>query len=148
MSSRSPTSDPTFSSAWPLLVAYSLLVCALHFGGLEYDIYTQLWWWDLLTHSLSGIGVAAWLCLLPVTPVDATRLVAVPLVVLAIGGGFEVYEYLFKDFYVEWTTTYYAFDTVVDLVLDFLGAAAFTRWYGRHLQGGQSSVVLTSEPAD
>ena len=148
MSSRSPTSTPTPSFAWPLLVAYSLLVCALHFGGLQYEIYTRLWWWDLLTHSLSGIGVAAWLCLLPVTPVDATRLVAVPLVVLAIGAGFEVYEFLFKDFYVEWTTAYYAFDTAVDLVVDFLGAAVFTRWYGRRRQSQPSSVLLSSEPAD
>ena len=148
MSSRSLTSAPTLSFAWPLLVAYSLFVCALHFGGLQYDIYTQLWWWDLLTHSLSGIGVAAWLCLLPVTPVDATRLLAVPLVVLAIGAGFEVYEYLFKDFYVEWTTAYYAFDTVVDLAVDFLGAAAFTRWYGHRRQSAPSSVVPSSEPAD
>ena len=148
MSSRSPPSAPTFRSAWPLLVAYSLLVCVLHFGGLEYDIYTRLWWWDLLTHSLSGVGVAAWLCLLPVSPVDPTRVVTVSLVVLGIGAGFEVYEYLFKDFYVEWTATYYAFDTVVDLVLDCLGAAAFARWYRHRLVAQPSSVPFSSEPAD
>ena len=134
---------------WPLLVAYSLVVCALHFGGLAYDIYTRIWWWDLLTHSLSGIGVAAWLCLVPVVPVDARRPAAVVLVVLAIGAGFEVYEYLFKSFYVEWTLAYYAADTVIDLVVDSLGAAAFVRWYGRTAGAHTSPAArLPSEPAD
>jgi hypothetical protein len=129
MSSQYATPDsPAPGIAWSALLAYSLVVCALHFGGLEYEIYTALPWWDLLTHSLSGIGVAAWLCLLRPVPLHPGRVVALPLAVLAIGAGFEVYEYLFKDFYAGWTTTYYAVDTVVDLLLDALGAAAFAAW--------------------
>lgn len=150
MSSRSaPSTPPAHSSAWPLLVTYSFVVCALHFGGIAYDVYTRLWWWDLLTHSLSGAGVAAWLCLVRFTPLDATRFVAVPLAVLAIGGGFEVYEYFFKEFYVEWTVAYYAVDTAVDLALDALGAAAFVRWYGRRTAHASSAEHVSSpDPAD
>jgi hypothetical protein len=132
MSSRYVTSDSLSPGiAWTTLVAYSLVVCVLHFGGLEYEIYTAIWWWDILTHALSGFGVAAWLCVVRFVPLDASRVIALPLVVLAIGAGFEVYEYLFKDFYVEWTLAYYATDTVIDLVVDTLGAGAFAFWYAR-----------------
>jgi hypothetical protein len=150
MSSRyTPALSTHRRLVWPLLVAYSLVVCVLHFGGLAYDVYTRLWWWDLLTHSLSGIGVAAWLCLVPVVPVDARRPAAVVLTVLAIGAGFEVYEYLFKSFYVEWTAAYYAADTVIDLVVDSLGALAFVRWHERRSgERAPSTARISSEPAD
>jgi hypothetical protein len=118
-----------------LLLAYSAVVCVLHFGGLAYDVYTAVWWWDLLTHSLSGVGVAAWLCLFPAIPLDSNRLLLVPLVVLAIGAGFEVYEYLFKSFYVEWSLQYYLVDTVVDLFLDAVGAAVFVQGVERWPSG-------------
>jgi hypothetical protein len=131
MSSRYVTFDSHSPGiAWVTLIAYSLVVCVLHFGGLEYEVYTAIWWWDILTHTLSGIGVAAWLCFLRFTPFDTSDVLTLSLAVLAIGAGFEVYEYLFKDFYVEWTLTYYAVDTVVDLVFDTAGAVAFALWAG------------------
>ena len=130
MSSRyAITKSSRPSIVWTALLAYSLVVCVLHFGGLEYQIYTAIWWWDLLTHSLSGFGVAAWLCFVRFTPFEPTHLVALPLAVVAIGAGFEVYEYLFKDFYVEWTLAFYAVDTVLDLILDGVGALVFALWY-------------------
>jgi hypothetical protein len=129
MSSRyAATDSPSLGIVWITLLAYSLVVCALHFGGLAYEVYTAVWWWDILTHSLSGFGVAAWLAVVRFTPVEAHQLVVLPLVVVAIGAGFEVYEYLFKDFYVDWTLTYYAVDTVVDLLCDGVGAFAFCVW--------------------
>jgi hypothetical protein len=144
MSSRYATPDSLSPGiAWTALVTYSLVVCVLHFGGLEYEIYTAIWWWDILTHALSGFGVAAWLCLVRFVPLDASRAVALALVVLAIGAGFEVYEYLFKDFYVEWTLAYYATDTAIDLVVDTLGAGAFAawaRWRRRRGAGGAAGV--------
>lgn len=125
MSSHSPPSGRT---VWLALIAYSLVVSALHFGGLEYEIYTKIWWWDLLTHGLSGFGVAAWLCRLGWLPSTVEPVWALPLLVLGIGAGFEVYEYLFRDFYVSWTVEYYLMDTIIDLVVDFVGALAFAGW--------------------
>jgi hypothetical protein len=146
MSSRyAATDSPAVGIVWPALVAYSLVVCALHFGGLAYEVYTSVWWWDLLTHSLSGFGVAAWLCFVRVTPFDSRQVVAVSLAVLAIGAGFEVYEYLFKDFYVDWTTAYYATDTVIDLTLDALGAAAFALWHGRRAETGDAEASVATQ---
>jgi hypothetical protein len=95
MSSRYATSDsPSLGIATAALVAYSLVVCALHFGGLAFEVYTAIWWWDLLTHSLSGFGVAAWLSVVRFVPLDARQVLVLPLVVVVIGAGFEVYEYL------------------------------------------------------
>jgi hypothetical protein len=110
-----------------LVGAWALLCSALHFGGLAYDIYTRYWWWDLLTHSLSGFGVAGVAYVLRPAAFDARRVayLGVPLAVFLVGAGFEVYEYLFKDFYANWSTAYYAWDTAVDLVLDASGAAVF-----------------------
>jgi hypothetical protein len=107
------------------LLALSGAVCAMHFGGLEYGVYTAVWWWDLATHSLSGLGVAWWLSVLGVPP---RRLVPA---VLAIACGFEVYEYVFKDFYHGWTTSYYAWDTAVDLVMGAAGARAFVLFFSQ-----------------
>lgn len=122
---------PSIGPVWPALVAYSVVVCALHFGGLEYELYTRFPWWDLLTHSLSGVGVAGWLAVVRFVPIGPTQVVTLALVVVAIGAGFEVYEYLFTDFYVEWTPTSYATDTVIDLALGAAGAAAFGLWRRR-----------------
>lgn len=145
MSSRYATTEsPSLSIAWITLLAYSLVVCALHFGGLAFEVYTAVWWWDLLTHSLSGFGVAAWLAAVRFTPVDGHQLVVLPLVVVAIGAGFEVYEYLFKDFYVEWTVAYYAVDTVVDLVLDGVGAAVFAVWYRRRDAASEVETTVSA----
>jgi hypothetical protein len=134
MSSRyAATDSPAVGIVWPALVAYSLVVCALHFGGLAYEVYTSVWWWDLLTHSLSGFGVAAWLCFVRVTPFDSRQVVAVSLAVLAIGAGFE------------WTTAYYATDTVIDLTLDALGAAAFALWHGRRAETGDAEASVATQ---
>ncbi|AUV81393.1 hypothetical protein C2R22_06755 [Salinigranum rubrum] len=146
MSSRYATTDsPSLGIVTVALVAYSLVVCALHFGGLAHEVYTAIWWWDILTHSLSGFGVAAWLALVRFVPLDARQVVVLPLVVVAIGAGFEVYEYLFKDFYVEWTLAYYATDTVIDLVVDGLGAAAFAVWARTRLTDEDHDASLPTE---
>jgi hypothetical protein len=121
--------------AWALALAWGAAVSVLHFAGLAYGIYTELWWWDLLTHSTSGFGVAA---LLYLAWTDGFRsrvglFVVLPACVLCIGTWFEVYERLFKDFWWGWSLSFYLQDTAVDLVLDTAGAVAFglvLRLYG------------------
>ncbi|AHZ23658.1 MULTISPECIES: hypothetical protein [Haloferax] len=111
---------------WVFVGVWAVFVSALHFGGLAYDIYTKLWWWDLLTHTLSGFGVAGVLFLVFPRLFEDTRApVVVGTLILAIGAGFEVYEYLFKDFWYGWSMAYYVEDTLVDLVVDVLGGLVF-----------------------
>ncbi|RDZ44296.1 hypothetical protein C5B91_12280 [Haloferax sp. Atlit-10N] len=111
---------------WVFVGVWAAVVSALHFGGLAYDIYTRIWWWDVLTHSLSGFGVAGVLFLVfPRTFRGDRAPVVVAGVILAIGAGFEVYEYLFKDFWWGWSMAYYLEDTAIDLVVDVVGGLGF-----------------------
>lgn len=115
---------------WPegiALIAYSLVVCVLHFSGLAYGIYTRHFWWDLMTHTLSGAGVAAWLYLLAPAALRGRRrlFVLLPALVLLTGAGFEVYEFLFRGFYDGWSVGYYLQDTLVDMACNLTGAASF-----------------------
>jgi hypothetical protein len=122
--------------AWGLTLVWGAAVSALHFAGLAYGIYTEIWWWDLLTHSTSGFGVAA-LLYLAWTDGFRSRLglfVLLPACVLCIGTWFEVYERIFRDFWWGWSLSFYLEDTGVDLVLDTAGAVTFgvvLRLYGR-----------------
>jgi hypothetical protein len=128
--------------AWGVALVWGAAVSALHFAGLAYGIYTEIWWWDLLTHSTSGFGVAA-LLYLAWTDGFRSRLglfVLLPLCVLCIGTWFEVYERLFKNFWWGWSLSFYLQDTALDLVLDTAGAFAFgivLRLYGRRRRRGR-----------
>jgi hypothetical protein len=116
------TTDPR---AWAAFTVFATVVSTLHFAGLHYRIYWDVWWWDLLTHYLSGLGVAALFPLLGVVD-ERPRLASGLFVVggvVAIGAGFEVYERLFRTFWHEWTLAYYLEDTAVDIVVDAVGAA-------------------------
>jgi hypothetical protein len=107
--------------------AFGVAVTGLHFGSMALALYTRVWWWDVMVHALSGLGVAAVLyVLLPrALGTRGALLVVLPLVVLAIGTWFEVYERLFTDFWYAWSRAYYLEDTAVDLVADTAGALAF-----------------------
>lgn len=126
--------------AWGVALVWAAAVSTLHFAGLVYGIYTEVWWWDLLTHSTSGFGVAA-LLYLAWTDGFRSRLglfVVLPVFVLCIGTWFEVYERLFRTFWWGWSRSFYAQDTAIDLVLDTAGAVAFgvvLRLYGRRRPG-------------
>jgi len=107
---------------WLGLIAWSVTVTTLHFAGVTLDIYSAISWWDMLTHSMSGFGIAA---LAVLTHRDAVSKYGsawwvVPTIV-AIGAGFEVYEFVFKAFWHEWTLQEYIVDTVVDLGMNTVG---------------------------
>ncbi|KAB1187936.1 MULTISPECIES: hypothetical protein [Haloferax] len=102
-------------------------VTITHFVSMALFLYTKIWWWDIFVHAASGFGVAALLYVFKPrlfrSPV--ALLVVLPVAVAAIGTWFEVYERLFTDFWVEWTTAYYLEDTGVDIVADTAGAVVF-----------------------
>jgi hypothetical protein len=112
------------TAAWAAIALWSVLVTGLHFGGVIYNVYTVIPWWDLLTHAMGGLGVAALLAFTFRGQTLRAPLWVVP-AVLAIGAGFEVYEFLFKRFWHHWSLAFYVVDTVVDLVVNTAGAAVF-----------------------
>lgn len=78
-------------------------------------LYESVWWWDLLTHTLAGGAITAWLLL------SGRRASAVVLLVALCSGAWELLEYA--------TPTYVfiaggAADTALDVVCNFAGSAA------------------------
>lgn len=113
---------------WVVLSVWSVGVCVLHFSGLAYGYYTTFWWWDIMTHTLSGAGIGAWLYLLRPAAFSTQRRLFVFLVavVVLLGAGFEIYEYLFQGFYEPWSVKYYLRDTVQDMLCNLTGAVLFS----------------------
>lgn len=133
----------SLTAAWGALAGWSLLVSVLHFGGVLYNVYTVVPWWDLLTHAMGGFGVAALLGLTFRRSTLRAPLWVVP-AVLAIGAGFEVYEFLFKRFWHHWTLGFYIEDTVIDLVVNTSGAVVFAlaaRGYRRRIAAPVSAAA-------
>lgn len=119
-----------WSTYWGFLLAWGLWMCVLHFGGLEFGLYGRFGWWDLMTHFLSGLGVAGILLVgLREIIVGDPTLPWVLLALLAIGAGFEVYEYVFRSFWQAWTPRTYAWDTLTDLLMGCLGGGVGLAWY-------------------
>jgi hypothetical protein len=112
--------------AWAVVAAWSLAVTVLHVGGLAVDAYTRVPWWDFVTHLMGGAGVAAvlWLGLRDRQPARRIPWWIVG-VVVAVGAGFELYEFVFKRFWWDWSLRLYVVDTAVDLVVNAMGAAGF-----------------------
>jgi len=129
---------------WVGFVLWSGAVTTLHFAGLIFNIYTAVSWWDLLTHAMSGSGIAALVLLTHRKQVVTHKAVwwVVP-TVIAIGAGFEVYEFIFKSFWHEWSLRQYSIDTAVDLGMSTLGAllvASIANHYGTVADDSQSGI--------
>lgn len=111
------------TAGWLAAGAVAVTVTVCHFVGVRTGLYHRVAWWDLLTHSLGGIGVAglAYLTHRGREVTAGTVWWVVPSV-FAVGAGFEVYEFLFKSFWHDLTLRTYAVDTAVDLVVNTTGA--------------------------
>jgi hypothetical protein len=130
-----------------LTAAFGVTVTALHFTSMTLALYSQIWWWDLLVHGLSGGGVAAALYVLRprLLASPLALFVALPAVVLATGTWFEVYERLFTDFWVSWSRARYLEDTFVDLVADTVGAWAFGAVAYLRTRAGRARIPTPTE---
>ncbi|MUW14295.1 hypothetical protein GJ633_06185 [Halorubrum sp. CBA1125] len=130
---------PEWRLTWIAVVLLSITVTVFHFFGLAWRIYTRYWFWDVITHSLSGFGVAAIIYLLrPATFGTARRLfLFLPVLVFTIGAVFEVYEYVFREFYYRWSVERYLRDTLEDLVYDTIGAVIFAYFPYTRLVGSR-----------
>jgi hypothetical protein len=102
----------------------------LHIYGLWFFLYPRLWWWDVLTHVVSGAFVAAGGYLLaaalyPERRPRARHLLALG-VVVAGGLAWELWEALFV-----WSTMAGGLkpDTAFDLVADLTGWALVATAY-------------------
>ncbi|WP_435073734.1 hypothetical protein [Halorubrum sp. HHNYT27] len=128
---------PEWRLTWIAIAMLSIAVTVFHFLGLAWQIYTRYWFWDVMTHTLSGFGVAGIIYLLRPAAFGNTRrlFLFLPALVFTIGAVFEVYEYLFREFYIHWSFERYLSDTLEDLAYDTLGAVLFACFPHSHLVG-------------
>jgi len=135
---------------WVVLFLWGSFVTFLHFGGYEFQWYARFGWWDLMTHFVSGIGVAGILLVglrEVVSPQVSLSWMFVAL--LSIGAGFEIYEYLFRAFWHSWTPAYYARDTVEDLLMACSGAVLIQYAYQRvSMSYSESPVAVTGQSVE
>lgn len=135
---------------WIGLFSWGSFVTILHFGGYEFHWYSQFGWWDVLTHFVSGIGVAGILIVglrNAISPQVSPSWVFIAL--LSIGAGFEVYEYIFRSFWHSWTATYYAQDTAEDLLIACIGGVLIQYWYRtKAVSASDSNVSVKGQSAD
>ncbi len=143
-------SGPGWRIAWIAVALLSLTVTVFHFLGLAWGTYTRYWFWDAITHSLSGFGVAGIVYLSrPAAFATPRRLfLLLPALVFTIGAVFEVYEYAFREFYVRWSFERYLTDTLADLGYDTLGALAFASFPYARLVGIGPRLLETPTDGD
>jgi len=102
----------------------------LHIYGLWFFLYPRVWWWDVLTHVVSGAFLASGAYLLAAAALPAERgrsrhLLALA-VVVAGGLAWELWEALFV-----WSTMAggLKLDTAFDLLADLVGWALVATVY-------------------
>lgn len=140
-----------WSVYWLWLLTWGIFVSVLHFGGLEWQLYPRFWWWDIMTHLLSGAGVAG-ILLVGLRNVTSRppSLFWVLVALVSIGAGFEVYEYVFRSFWHSWTMSLYGRDTLIDLVMGCFGGALALVYYRSRTDVSSDSSQTTrhAQPND
>lgn len=116
------TPPRTRARLWLILAIWTVFVTALHFGGLATGQYTRFFWYDMMTHVMGGAGVGVGLALglRNVVPPATTAWWILP-AVLSVGAAFEVYEFIFRSFWYAWSLTFYAQDTLLDILMNTIG---------------------------
>lgn len=105
--------------------ALAVLIGYLQVISIERDLYWTIWWMDVLLHFLAGLFIAYATFLFDFSihgwrEVGAGDLKRLFLVILFVGVGWEIFEYLNKII----EPKNYWQDTFTDIIMDFLGAAA------------------------
>lgn len=133
---------------WLTGAAFLHAVGAIGLPGAAGNLYSQLWWWDHLTHTASAavVAIAGYGLVRALDERDrvalppAVAVVVTLAIVLAVGVYWEVFEYAIghvRVFGGSALTQYGAGDTAADLAFDALGglvvagyAGARTRLFG------------------
>ncbi len=119
---------PYFKSWFAILVS----IAVLHFVGLKLYLYWTTDWFDILLHFLGGAWVALgafwfFFCSDFVRLDKKNKFLVIFGATLVVGILWEVFEYFFE---ITQMGEVYSFDTMLDLVMDLVGAVSvliFTR---------------------
>jgi len=118
-----------------LLLALVLLIAGLHYGGLSFDWYHAIWWFDIPLHMLGGafIGIL-FLYIFREKFLLLNELSLFPLTILGVGFVmwlgvlWEFYEFfadvfILKHYALLGSPGWIRFDTLKDLLDDMIGGA-------------------------
>ena len=117
------------STAQGRTIAWSLaaLLLAANVAGYAFDLYAAAWWFDRVLHAATLFALTLWLALFVCPPVlrPGQPLLVIVLIAslgIAIGAWWEVAEWGF-DLVAPGDVIKGKDDTVIDIVMDTLGAA-------------------------
>ncbi len=121
-----------------------VVVAALHWIASDLFYYWTVPWFDIMMHFLGGAWVALaalWLLEMPFSRFFKARmsLVSVVLLTIVVGVLWEVYEIIFR--FSDPAMAGYAADTLLDLVMDTLGAVATVGVFGRLMKASESEKI-------
>jgi uncharacterized membrane protein YjdF len=106
-----------------VVAALAAAVFVLNSIALEHHLYWTYWWYDIMMHFLGGCavgGMTAWIVLRLKSSLSWRHVAIATFVsIMVIGIGWEVFEYMTGQFIGQEDVVV---DTVMDLVLDTLGA--------------------------
>lgn len=133
----------------PFLVFSSLFAFASFFLGEVFDFYERVWWWDLLLHAASGIGMGLVGFLLVFIMFSGDRYTAPPFAIcsmafvfaVSIGTFWELFEFGVDQFFGTSMQKTGRDDTMSDLVMNTLGAAAGSLFAYAYLLGDRSGPI-------
>lgn len=114
------------------IVAIALFLLGTIFLGEMAGFYERFWWWDLMLHGGSAVGLGLAGVILMLIFIRGDRLSAAPLVValfafcfaVAVGVVWEIYEFFMDQTFGMNMQKSGLVDTMWDLIIDCAGAAA------------------------
>ncbi len=123
-----------------LLRVLAVLVCVIavmHLLAISFHLYWTFWWYDIILHFLGGVFIgllSLWLRFFsgyfgtPRIPARTRVFYFVGVSVLTIGIGWEVFERVLGH---TWSVEGYWLDTILDVILDFLGGIVAFKFFNR-----------------
>src|SRR3989338_10088082 len=105
-----------------ILVYFIFFILILNFLANTFHLYYSIWWFDALMHFLGGLWVAlACLYLFPLQNSSANSIFKILLLVLIVGVGWEVFEFVFYDSFA--SNPFNPIDTISDVFFDLSGGS-------------------------
>lgn len=113
------------------ITAIALFLCATLFLGEVGDFYERIWWWDIVLHGGSAIGIGLVGVVLMLILLRGERIAAAPILIslfafcfaVTVGVFWEIFEFCMDWFFGFNMQKSGLVDTMTDLMVDCLGAA-------------------------
>ena len=130
-----------------LYIAFTLalLICFLNYLAIMLYLYWTSFWYDYMMHFLGGVSIAVMaMWLLGVNERNRKNFWPVLIVVMAVGVGWEIFEYFIKA--VPSPLQSYKVDTTHDLIMDAIGGVVAYFTLTRNSISKEASETTSAQP--